>query len=309
MVRKVIRVGTRGSQLALYQADQVKNIINKIFPEYSVAIVKIQTKGDKILDTALSKIGDKGLFTKEIENALLEDKVDIAVHSLKDLSTTIPSGLKIGAYLQRGEYRDALVHVKGKKLIELSDSDVIATSSLRRKAGLALKHPLVKTIDIRGNVNTRIKKMEDGFCDGMIMAAAGLIRLGLENYISEYIDADYIIPAVGQGTIAVECRDDEKLSLAMQALDHKPTRVAVTAERTFLKAVEGGCQVPVGAYCQIDNNKLSIKGFIASLDGAQSIIESLEDNSENPEKLGLKLAQKILDRGGKEILDNIRRTF
>jgi hydroxymethylbilane synthase len=308
MVKKVIRVGTRGSQLALYQADQVKSILNRIFPEFSVSIVKIQTKGDKILDTALSKIGDKGLFTKEIENALLEKKIDIAVHSLKDLSTTIPPGLKIGAFLKRGEFRDALVHKDHKKINELTCYDIIATSSLRRKAGLAVNIPTVKTIDIRGNVNTRIKKMENGFCDGMIMAAAGLIRIGLEKYISEYIDPGFIVPAVGQGAIAVECRDDQELLPILQVLDHESTRIAVTAERTFLQAVEGGCQVPVGALCQINENKLSIRGFIASLDGTKSIFETLVGNIDDPENLGKQLAAKIINCGGNEILADIRKS-
>lgn len=306
MGKKLIRIGTRGSILAIYQAELVKKLLNNFFPELSIHIVKIQTKGDKILDIALSKIGDKGLFTKEIENALLENKIDIAVHSLKDLATEIPMGLKIGAILERGDYRDALLHREGKKIKELSEKDIIGTSSLRRQAGLAMVSKAIKTIDIRGNVNTRIKRMVDGYCDGLIMAAAGLIRLGLEHYIKEFIEPDLIIPAVGQGAIAVECRDNNDLSPFLEVLNHETTRIAVTAERSFLKAVEGGCQIPVGSLCTINGNKLTIKGFIASIDGKESIIDTLDGTIDNPEMIGEKLADNLLKSGGREILNEIR---
>lgn len=306
MVKNLIRIGTRGSILAIYQAEQVKKLLNNFFPELSVQIKIIQTKGDKVLDIALSKIGDKGLFTKEIENALLENQIDIAVHSLKDLATEIPFGLKIGAILERGDYRDALLHREGKKIKELSEKDVIATSSLRRKAGIAMLNKAIKTIDIRGNVNTRIKRMEDGYCDGLIMAAAGLIRLGLEHYIKEFIEPDLIIPAVGQGAIVVECRDNNDLSPFLEVLNHETTRIAITAERSFLKAVEGGCQIPVGSLCTINGNKLTIKGFIASIDGKENIIDTLDGTIDNPEMVGEKLADNLLKNGGRKILDEIR---
>ena len=223
-MKKTIRIGTRGSQLALYQAKKVKATLECIYPELQVELKIIKTKGDKILDVALSKIGDKGLFTKEIEVELLDNTVDIAVHSLKDLPTRLPDGLKLGAVLERGEFRDAFVSRNGKKLADLKPGDVVATSSLRRIAGLLKINNQIVIKDIRGNVNSRLQKMEDGYCDAMIMAAAGLQRLGLERYITEVIDPEVVMPAVSQGAIAIETREnDPEVDELMAKVNHTDT--------------------------------------------------------------------------------------
>lgn len=308
MEKKIVRIGTRGSQLALYQAELTKETLLEKFPDLSVEIVVIQTKGDKILDVALSKIGDKGLFTKEIETALLENKVDIAVHSLKDLPTKLPDGLHLGAVLERAEFRDALVSRDGRGLHDLSDKDVIATSSLRRKSSLLRYNKNLKIVDIRGNVNTRIRKMEEGYCDAMIMAAAGLQRLNLDDYITEIINPEIIIPAVSQGIIAIESRiDDEETGRFLQAINHSATWIAGEAERGFLRAVEGGCQVPVGCFSKITGEHLFLTGFVASMDGKEYLLETESGTINDPRETGEKLARKLLDRGADKIMDEIRK--
>jgi len=307
MTNAPIRIGTRGSQLALYQAERVKTEILARYPEKQVDIEIIKTKGDKILDVALSKIGDKGLFTKELEIALLENRVDICVHSLKDLATDVPKGLKLGAVLKRGEYRDALVHKDGKKLRELTKDDVIATSSLRRIAGLKKLNPDIQVVDIRGNVNTRLQKMENGHCDGMIMAAAGLQRLGFDAYISEIIAPTDIIPAVAQGAIAIESRmGDQRTDSILEKLNDSNTLNAVIAERKFLNTLQGGCQVPVGCYSEVENGQFKLTGFVASLDASEYLKESIEGDIANGTELAHTLAEKLINRGGDRILQEIR---
>jgi hydroxymethylbilane synthase len=302
-----ITIGTRGSKLALYQAEKTKAALLIAHPALQVEIKVIQTKGDKILDVALSKIGDKGLFTKEIEVALLNNDADIAVHSLKDLPTTLPEGLELGAVLERGEFRDALVNLNGKKINDLSPSDIIATSSLRRQAALLNLHPEITIKDIRGNVQTRLKRMEEGYCGAMIMAAAGLQRLGLEKYISEIIDPTVIMPAVAQGTIAIEIREnDNEVKNIIKAINHKPTETAILAERAFLRTLEGGCQVPLGCYSQINGDDIVLHGFVASTNGKEFIKETVTGSTSNPEECGIKLAQKLIEKGAKTILEQTR---
>jgi hydroxymethylbilane synthase len=306
-MKKTIRIGTRGSQLALYQAKKVKATLEKIFPDLQVDLKIIKTKGDKILDVALSKIGDKGLFTKEIENELIDGSVDLAVHSLKDLPTTLPEGLKLGAVLERGEFRDALVSLNGKKLADLKPGDVIATSSLRRIAGLLKINDQIIIKDIRGNVNSRLQKMEEGYCDAMIMAAAGLQRLGLENYITEIIDPELLMPAVSQGAIAIETRlNDPEIDLLMEKLNHTETWNTVIAERAFLAHLQGGCQVPLGCYSKIKDGILEMSGFVASVDGKQYIREDISGDLLNGKEIGVELGEKMLKKGAGEILDQIK---
>jgi len=306
-MKKTIRIGTRGSQLALYQAKKVKATLEKIFPDLQVDLKIIKTKGDKILDVALSKIGDKGLFTKEIENELIDGSVDLAVHSLKDLPTTLPEGLKLGAVLERGEFRDALVSLNGKKLADLKPGDVIATSSLRRIAGLLKINDQIIIKDIRGNVNSRLQKMEEGYCDAMIMAAAGLQRLGLENYITEIIDPELLMPAVSQGAIAIETRlNDPEIDLLMEKLNHTETWNTVIAERAFLAHLQGGCQVPLGCYSKIKDGILEMSGFVASVDGKQYIREDISGDLLNGKEIGVELGEKMLQKGAGEILDQIK---
>ncbi|HAQ21019.1 MAG TPA: hydroxymethylbilane synthase [Prolixibacteraceae bacterium] len=308
-MRKTIRIGTRGSQLALYQAKKVKATLESIFPQLQVDLKIIKTKGDKILDVALSKIGDKGLFTKEIENELLDGSVDIAVHSLKDLPTKLPEGLKLGAVLERGEFRDAFVSKNGKRLSELGAGDVVATSSLRRIAGLLKVNDQIIIKDIRGNVNSRLQKMEDGYCDAMIMAAAGLQRLGLEKYITEIIDPEVILPAVSQGAIAIETRiGDLEIEELMSEINHQETWDSIVAERAFLAELQGGCQVPLGCYSSIENGELTLHGFVASIDGKQFIREIISGELTQGASLGIALAGKMLEKGALEILNKIKST-
>ncbi|MFW5773660.1 MAG: hydroxymethylbilane synthase [Tangfeifania sp.] len=308
MDKNSIRIGTRGSQLALYQAKKTQKILVEKFPELTVEIDVIKTKGDKILDVALSKIGDKGLFTKEIENALLEGTVDIAVHSLKDLPTVLPVGLKLGAVLKRGEFRDALVSKDGRKLNELTPDDTIATSSLRRKAALLRINKNFNIVDIRGNVNTRLRKMEEGHCDAMIMAAAGLQRLELDHYITEILEPDVLIPATSQGVIAIESREnDARTNGYLKEINHQETWNAIGAERAFLHAIEGGCQVPVGCFTKFDGTRFTITGFVASVDGTQFLIDEEKGTVESAHETGQKLAQKLRQKGAAEILANIRK--
>lgn len=306
-MREKITIGTRGSKLALYQAHKVKDSLTAALPGLEVAISVIKTKGDKILDVALSKIGDKGLFTKELEVALAEKKIDIAVHSLKDLPTVLPEGLKLGAVLHRGEFRDALVSENGLKINDLNSSHTIATSSLRRQAALLKAVPDINIIDIRGNVETRIKKMKDGYCDGMIMAAAGLQRLGLDEYISEIIEPEIITPAVSQGIIAVEMRTiDPNTDKILSNINHPLTWIAARAERAFLASLEGGCQVPIGAYSKIENNTITLTGFVASVDGRQYLTRSVTGELGKPVETGEMLADILKNKGADKILKDLR---
>lgn len=293
--------------MALYQAEKVKATLLAVYPDMTVEIEIIKTKGDKILDVALSKIGDKGLFTKEIENALLDNSVDIAVHSLKDLPTTLPEGLKLGAVLERGEFRDALVSRNGRKLADLGAGDVIATSSLRRQAGLLQVSPEVTLKDIRGNVNTRLQRMEEGYCDAMIMAAAGLQRLGLDRYITEIIEPNQITPAVSQGIIAIEIRENDlETEDVLAKINHSDTLLSAIAERAFLAHLQGGCQVPVGCYSSRNGSEMELHGFVASVDGKRSIKHSIKGEAEDARMLGIALANSMISEGADKILDEIR---
>ncbi|MCF6243228.1 MAG: hydroxymethylbilane synthase [Bacteroidales bacterium] len=307
MIKKNIKIGTRGSQLALYQAKRLKSELENQFSDTDFEIVIIKTKGDKILDVALSKIGDKGLFTKEIENALLEKRIDMAVHSLKDLPTQLPEGLKLGAVLKRGEFRDALVSLTGKNLAGLTEKDVIATSSLRRKAQLLKINPNFNIVDIRGNVNTRIEKMKNAYCTAMIMAAAGLQRLNMNEYISEILDKDVVIPAVSQGIIAIESRiNDERIEQYLQKINDEQSYLAALAERKFLNVLEGGCQIPVGCYTDFKNDKFFMKGFISKPDGSDYISGNISGKKEEAVQKAEQLAKSFLEKGALKIVEYIR---
>ena len=304
---KTIKIGTRGSELALYQAYRVKDELSSFFPEHKFEIVIIKTKGDKILDVPLSKIGDKGLFTKELEVQLLENEIDLAVHSLKDLPTVFPEGTKLGAVLERAEVKDALVSKSGKKLQELPDGAVIGTSSLRRIAQVSKFNPTFKIKDIRGNVGTRLEKLLNEDYDALIMAGAGLIRLGFDKKITELLDPKVMLPAAGQGAIAVEIRDNDSfVENIVKKINHKHTEISVDAERTFLRALEGGCQVPIACYTQISGNKISITGLISSIDGKKILKETIETELDTASEKALKLAEKLRENGGSEILAEIR---
>lgn len=307
MTKKTIRIGTRGSKLALYQAHRMQDELKATFPEISSEIVIIKTKGDKILDIALSKIGDKGLFTKELEVALMAGEIDLAVHSLKDMPTQLPEGLILAAVLERGEVNDAFVSLNKRPLREFGPADKIATSSLRRIAGLKHINPDLNIVDIRGNVITRIQKMKDGYCDAMIMAATGLRRLGLDEHITEVLPVETIMPAIGQGAIGIEVVEKNKeIQDVLLSINHNPTWMSITAERAFMKSLQGGCQVPIGCFSTINNNELTLEGFVASVDGKDFLKEKVVGNLDSLAKIGIDLAEKIRDLGGDAILAKVR---
>ena len=307
MATKLV-IGTRGSKLALFQANLVKSKLEKAYPTLEVVINIIKTKGDKILDIALSKIGDKGFFTKEIQDALHKKHVDIAVHSLKDLPTELPKGTRIGAIMERASHRDVLVSIDGKKLADFTSEDKIATSSLRRKSQLLQINKEFKVIEIRGNVDTRIRKMHDGHCQGLIMAAAGIERLGLQEHISEYLNETQMLTAPGQGAIAIEIREDDNSTLEfLSVLNHKESVICVTAERSFLNRLEGGCQIPFAAHATLDGDHLVLEGLVATLDGRKMQRETIKGNSKDAIQLGIDLANSIKNNGGYEILEEIKK--
>lgn len=307
MVKNIISIGTRSSKLAMWQACQVKEALENNFPDTQVEIITIKTKGDAVLDVALSKIGDKGLFTREIENALLDGRIDVAVHSLKDLPTVLPEKLTLGGVLPRGEVRDVLVSRDGRSLKELSSKDKIGTSSLRRQAQLLHYNPQLKVVDIRGNVNTRLRKMKEGHCDAMVMAGAGFMRLGLESEITEFLDPEVMLPAVSQGAVAMEIRDhDPAMAEIIDQITDQKTLLTTAAERTFLITIEGGCQVPVACYSEVSGSQIKLTGIVAAVDGSQLLKESVTCNLESAKAEAEVLAEKLLSMGGREILEKIR---
>lgn len=307
MISKLV-IGTRGSKLALYQANLVKSKLETAYPNLEAVINVIKTKGDKILDIALSKIGDKGFFTKEIQDALYNKEVDIAVHSLKDLPTKLPKGTQLGAILERANHRDVLVSLDGKKLADFTSEDKIATSSLRRKSQLIQINKEVQVVEIRGNVDTRIRKMHKGHCQGMIMAAAGIERLGLHNHITEYLNENQMLTAPGQGAIAIEIRDnDNDILEILSVLNHSESAICVTAERSFLNKLDGGCQIPFAAHATMLGDILMIEGMVATLDGRKIQREKIKGNIKDAIQLGIDLANSIKNNGGHEILEEVKR--
>jgi hydroxymethylbilane synthase len=302
-----IIIGSRGSDLALWQAHYVGGLLHAHYPGLTVRIEIIHTTGDKILDTSLSLIGGKGVFTKEIENALLERRIDIAVHSLKDLPTTIEEGLTIGAVPPRANVEDAfLAQDTSMRLLDLPDEATIATGSLRRKAQLLAKRPDFRIVDIRGNVPTRIRKMLESDWDGMVLASAGLERLGLTQHLAHTISLEWILPAVGQGALGIQCRseDDNVLDL-LAPLNDAPTLTAVTAERALLRAMGGGCQVPIGAFARVSGDTIELSACVAALNG-ESVIRAVQSGpAKTADAIGSALAETLLTQGGREILDHV----
>lgn len=306
-MRKVITIGSRGSALALEQTRQIAVRLKKLFPELSFRVEKIQTTGDNILDVALAKIGDKGLFTKEIEQALLDGRIDIAVHSMKDVPTELPEGLVLGAIPEREDPGDVLISRHGRKLEEFDAGARIGTSSLRRTAQLKAFRPDLEIIPVRGNVQTRLRKLEEGKYDAIVLAWAGVSRLGLTERVTQRLPYAVCLPAVGQGALGVEVRaDDSEMLALLKQIDHGETRAAVTAERTLLKQLEGGCQVPVGALAQAWDGDLLLEGMVASLDG-KKVVRALDVAPlDEPVALGERLADKLRSMGARKILKEMR---
>jgi hydroxymethylbilane synthase (EC 2.5.1.61) len=298
----LLRLGTRKSKLALWQANFVKEKLEAL--GCKVELVPITTTGDKILDAPLAKIGGKGLFVKEIENALLAGEIDLAVHSLKDVPITIPEGLTLSAITEREEPYDVLISRNGKKLEELPSGAVVGTSSLRRQVQIKRRRRDLKVEILRGNVDTRLRKLKEGLYDAIVLAYAGVKRMGLSGEISQVLE-DFI-PAVGQGSLAIETRaEDERVINFVKVLNHEESWLRTVCERAFLRELQGGCQVPMGAYAWIEGDRIKIKGFISDLEG-ERFLEGYEDGGlQEAEEVGKRLAQRLLREGGEEILKEI----
>jgi hydroxymethylbilane synthase len=332
-----VSIGTRASKLALWQAEWVKSELEKLYPDLQIELKKIKTTGDKVLDVPLAKVGGKGLFVKEIEEALLKNGVDIAVHSMKDVPTEFPDGLHLTVICKREDPRDAFISkirnprlskspeamkFEIRKFIELPHGATIGTSSLRRSCQLLNIRPDLEVLQLRGNLDTRIRKLDEGQFDAIILAAAGVKRLGLEKRITEMLPVDTSMPAIGQGAIGIECRvDDDFINKLLEPLDHPETSVCVRAERAFLKRLEGGCQVPIAAHARIISQKSEVRsqksriknnqsllvmdGLVGSISGDRIIKGHIEGNPEKAESLGITLAEDILSRGALEILNEV----
>ncbi|MBW4627101.1 MAG: hydroxymethylbilane synthase [Brasilonema octagenarum HA4186-MV1] len=306
---RTIRIGTRKSQLALIQTYWVQEQLKKSFPDISFDVHTMSTQGDKILDVALAKIGDKGLFTKELEVGMVNQEIDFAVHSLKDLPTRLPEGLVLAAITERENPADALVvheKHKDKQIDTLPEGAVIGTSSLRRLAQLRHHFPHFTFKDVRGNLNTRMAKLDAGEYDGLILAVAGLERLGMGDRIHQSLPKEISLHAVGQGALGIECRgDDSELLSILKAIEHPETRDRCLAERAFLRELEGGCQVPIGVNTEINGDNLTLTGIVASVDGQKFVKDTVTGKAQNAEQLGQELAQLLRQQGAQEILDQI----
>ena len=319
---RTVRIGSRKSQLAMIQTEWVQAELQKHYPACQFEILSMSTKGDKILDVALAKIGDKALFTKELEVGMLQNETDLAVHSLKDLPTNLPEGLTLGCITEREDPSDALVaHEKhgDKRLADFAEGTVIGTSSLRRQAQLRHHFPHLEFKDVRGNLNTRLAKLDAGEYDALVLAAAGLERLGVTNdteasgenpivtpHQISLIPPDICLHAVGQGALGIECRDgDTEIIELIETLQHQPTAWRCLAERAFLRTLEGGCQIPIGVNTKIEGDRLTLKGMVASLDGQRLVQGEVAGAASDAEGLGIQLAADLRDRGAQEILDEI----
>ena len=304
--RSALVIGTRGSRLALWQAEWVKSQLQRIAPEISVSLQRIQTSGDKILDVPLAKIGGKGLFVKEIEDALLKGEIDLAVHSMKDVPSVLPDGLEIVCVPEREDPRDAWISREKTTFQEFKPGGQIGTSSLRRQSQLLHHRADLHIHMLRGNLDTRLKKLQQGNYDAIVLAAAGLRRLGWSQEITECLSIDVSLPAIGQGALGLEGRsDDTFLKELILQLEDGPTRSTVNAERAFLTRLEGGCQVPIAGHAVIKDGELSLDGLIASVDGKRYIRQSVSGAIDQAEELGVELAENLLSAGGAPILQEI----
>lgn len=302
----IVRIATRQSPLALWQAEFVKAQLEHFHPNIKVELVTMVTKGDKILDTPLAKVGGKGLFVKELETAMLEGRADIAVHSMKDVPVEFPEGLGLEVICEREDPRDAFVSNKYKNLDELPQGSVVGTSSLRRQCQIRAARPDLIIRDLRGNVGTRLGKLDAGEYDAIILAAAGLIRLEMPERIASFIEPEQCLPAVGQGAVGIECRlDDERIKELLAPLEHTETRQRVLAERALNKRLEGGCQVPIGSYCVIDGDNFWLRALVGNPDGSVMLTEEARGTLADAEQTAVDMADKLLNRGGREILQQV----
>lgn len=298
-----LRIATRKSALAMWQAEYVKAQLEHFHPELSVELIPMVTKGDIILDTPLAKVGGKGLFVKELEVAMLENRADIAVHSMKDVPVEFPEGLGLEVICPREDPRDAFVSNTIASLAELPEGAIVGTSSLRRQCQIKAFRPDLDIRDLRGNVNTRLRKLDDGEYDAIILAAAGLIRLEMPERIKEFIEPEVMLPANGQGAVGIECRtDDERIKTLLAPLECKTTRHRVLAERSMNRALEGGCQVPIGSYAVLNGDDIHLRGLVGAVDGSEIIHAELTGKASDGEALGEQLANELLSQGANRIL-------
>ena len=302
----ILKIATRQSPLALWQANFVKNRLEDLYPQIEVKLISMVTKGDVILDTPLAKIGGKGLFVKELENALLEKCADIAVHSMKDVPMQFPKGLGLSVICKREDPRDAFVSNKYQSLDELPQGSIVGTSSLRRQCQLKQLRPDLDIRSLRGNVGTRLTKLDNGDYDAIILAAAGLIRLGMPNRITSFIETTQFLPAAGQGAVGIECRTDDAAVQALLApLADPETTACVLAERAMNAHLQGGCQVPIGGYAVLENGHIYLRALVGALDGSKIIYAEGKNTLENAEILGVQIAEKLLAQGADRILADV----
>ena len=306
MSEDILRIATRKSPLALWQANYVSDMLKYHHPDLKVELVTMVTQGDKILDTPLAKVGGKGLFVKELEVGMLEGRADIAVHSMKDVPVDFPPGLHLAVVCEREDPRDAFVSNNFKSLEELPQGARLGTSSLRRQAQISALRPDLKIIDLRGNVNTRLKKLDDGEYDAIILAAAGLIRLKFEDRITQFIGTDVCLPAIGQGAVGIECRsDDARVHNLIAPLNDNKTQIRITAERAMNERLQGGCQVPIAGYAEFEKGLVMMRGLVGQVDGKKIIRGDIAGPAENAEELGIVLAEDLLSRGADKILKEL----
>ena len=301
-----IRIATRKSALAMWQAEFVKAQLIAKHPHICVELLPMSTKGDRILDTPLAKVGGKGLFVKELEVAMLDNRADIAVHSMKDVPVDFPDGLMLHTICEREDPRDAFVSNRYQQLSDLPANAVVGTSSLRRQCQIRQLRPDLHIKDLRGNVNTRLAKLDAGEYDAIILAAAGLLRLEMPERIASFIEPEQSLPANGQGAVGIECRcGDQQVKTLLSALEHTTTRYRVIAERAMNRRLEGGCQVPIGAYATVDGDNLWLRGLVGSVDGSQILRDQVRGHVNEAEQLGIELAEKLLAQGADKILAQV----
>ncbi len=302
----IVRIATRKSPLALWQAEHVRDALLAMHPGLKIELLKMTTQGDKILDSPLSKIGGKGLFVKELEQGLLENRADIAVHSMKDVPAEFPSGLHLAVVLAREDERDAFVSNAYVTLESLPQGARVGTSSLRRQCQLSARRPDLKILTLRGNVNTRLAKLDAGEYDAIILASAGLLRLNMADRITQYMAPDISLPAVGQGAIGIECREnDERIHALLAMLNDEPTSIRVTAERAMNRRLEGGCQVPIAGHAVLHGSNLTLRGLVGRPDGSEMVRGEISGPQRDAEALGIKLADDLLARGAAAILKDV----
>ena len=302
----ILKIGTRGSKLALAQSQWIKKRIETKYPHIQVELVKIKTTGDKILNSPLSRIGGKGLFVKEIEEALIREEIDVAVHSMKDVPARLPVALTLSTFPEREDPRDALISIGDRTLEELPQGSGVGTCSLRRAAQLLHLRPDLNMVPLRGNIETRLRKLRSGDLQAIILATAGIKRLGLATNITQVISPEQILPAIGQGALGLEVRrDDENTINLLDFLNHKKTEVTIRAERAFLNELEGGCQVPIAAFARLNGKNLRLEGMVAELDGSKIIRDELSGEKDRAEEIGIELARRLLNSGADKILKRI----